>query len=302
VVTQHNLRGKILYRTLTVRETYTGEEAEEEESDLAYLHLIRRVRDEEPALFERVKQLPRKARAGWARAEDGGGEEETEFFGKTRFLEDGQDSEETGFLTKTRFLDGARDSEETEFLSKTQFLDDAQVVTFFRLGALKKFFVADARGSREIDFFQAADLMGCERETPPIPIPPVYYELLGQNKAGLAAALEDDPAPRGGGGHSNAQKVLKNIRAAQKDNRKMTDEDEDYLRAARRAFEEGRIPRKASQRIMQRINRERRALSGLRVLAILRAELDDDLIFAAPEQTGDGRGKQREIILSAYLK
>ena len=266
VVTQHNLRGKILYRTLTVRETYTGEEADEEESDLAYLHQIRRVRDEEPALFERIKRLPRKARAGWEKAGDEGGEE-------------------VGLLPEARLLDGP------------------QVVTFFRMGALKKFFVADAQGSREIDFFDAADLMGCDPETPPMPIPPVYYELLGRNKAGLAATLEDPLTSRGGGGgHSNAQRVLKNIHAAQKDHRKMTDEDEAYLRAARKAFEERRIPRKASQRIMQRINKEKRALSGLRVLAILRAEVDDRLLFAAPEQGGEEQGQQREIILSAYLK
>ncbi|HWM92256.1 MAG TPA: helicase-related protein [Thermoanaerobaculia bacterium] len=51
-----------LFAQMNSRATITGEDTEEE-SELEYLTEIRRVRDEDPALFERIKRLPRKARS-----------------------------------------------------------------------------------------------------------------------------------------------------------------------------------------------------------------------------------------------
>jgi len=248
-VAQHDLRGQVLYRKLSSKETYEGNE-EEEESDLAYLQEIRAVRDEDPDLFERIKRLPVKARAGrlW---EDAGGE---------------------------------------------------QLVTFFRRGKLKKFFVAGSEGEQELDFFGAVDRMRCAPDTPASPIPRTYYELLDRNKRQFDAVLAEEEAPRAsGGGATNIQRVLKAIRAAQRDNRKMTDEDEEYLRRARRAFEEGRVPRKAAQRIMRAIKKQTSNLSGLRILAILRAELNETILNTVAADLQQP-GERREIILSAYLK
>lgn len=51
-----------LFARLNSKQTITGEDGEEE-SELEYLTEIRRVRDEEPDLFERIKRLPKKARS-----------------------------------------------------------------------------------------------------------------------------------------------------------------------------------------------------------------------------------------------
>src|SRR4029453_6183565 len=51
-----------LFAKLTSKKTITGED-EEEESELEYLVEIRKVRDESPDLFSRIKQLPKKARS-----------------------------------------------------------------------------------------------------------------------------------------------------------------------------------------------------------------------------------------------
>ncbi|NKQ34686.1 MAG: DEAD/DEAH box helicase [Chloroflexi bacterium] len=266
-VTQHDLRGQVLYRTLTSKETYSGAEAEEGESDLAYLQVIRRVRDEDPALFARLKRLPRKARSGWE---------------LTRLVQS----------SSPRLVQSSRLNQST----------GQQLVTFFRLGRLKKFFVAVGDGAEEVDFFTAVDLMQCEPDTKRQTILPLYYELLAENKAAFAAALTEEQAPRPvGGGHTNTTRVLRTIRAAQKDNRKMTDEDEAYLRAARRAFADGRIPSAASKRIMQKVKKMGSKLNGRRILAILRAELNDNILFTpAAGETPSGKG-QKEIVLSAYL-
>ncbi len=50
-----------LYTRLTTKETITGED-QEEDSELKYLYIIREIRDKDPDLFMKVKQLPKKAR------------------------------------------------------------------------------------------------------------------------------------------------------------------------------------------------------------------------------------------------
>lgn len=52
-----------LFAKLLSKKTVTGED-EEEESELKYLKAIREIRDSDPALFERIKRLPKKARSG----------------------------------------------------------------------------------------------------------------------------------------------------------------------------------------------------------------------------------------------
>jgi superfamily II DNA/RNA helicase len=251
-VAQHDLRGQVLYRKLTSGATFAEDEAQDE-TDLEYLQVIRAARDNDPALFERIKRLPQKARAA-------------------RLVE-ASDPDQPG-----------------------------RVVTFFRLGRLKKFFVAGAETAQEMDFFTAVDLLRCQPDTPRQPIPRLYYELLAQNKAALAAALEGENAPKVvGGGQTSAKKVLMNIRAALKDNAKMTDEDEAYLRRARQAFDDGRIPHKTSRRILQKVSQAGKSLNGLKILAILHAELDEGLL-AAPATEQPALTAAREIILSAYLK
>lgn len=58
-VASHNFSDR-LYQRIT---TPGGLEDLEERSELQYLHLLRTLRDKEPALFERIKRLPRKARS-----------------------------------------------------------------------------------------------------------------------------------------------------------------------------------------------------------------------------------------------
>lgn len=54
-----------LFQALFAKSTLTGED-EQQESELEYLNLIRKIRDEQPQLFERIKRLPKKARSARA--------------------------------------------------------------------------------------------------------------------------------------------------------------------------------------------------------------------------------------------
>ena len=249
-VTQHDLRGQVLYRQLSDKETYEGEE--DEESDLEYLQVIRKVRDEDPDLFDRVKKLPIKARSG-------------------------------------------RHTQDAE-------VEDEALLTFIRVGALKKFFLSDGDEAKEVDFFQAVDKIACDPETPALTIPRSYYDMLKQNKLAFERLQEEEnaPTPRRGG-RSNVQIVIKFIRTALRDTRRMTDEDEQFLRDALRAFSEERLPSKTSKRVAQELKKLQRP-TGQKIVDILRRNVDERLLEPLPEAPRNKTRQKREIILSVYLK
>ena len=58
------LFGENIYKKLNTKESYTGEE-DEQESELKYLELIRDIRDNNQELFNKIKKLPKKARTAF---------------------------------------------------------------------------------------------------------------------------------------------------------------------------------------------------------------------------------------------
>lgn len=57
-----------LFNTLNNKQAYTGE-GEEGDSELKYLELMRDIRDKNPDLFKKIKELPKKARSGFVKKE-----------------------------------------------------------------------------------------------------------------------------------------------------------------------------------------------------------------------------------------
>lgn len=104
LLTDEEVKSHDLFNRLTSRRTITGED-EEEDPELQYLALIRQIRDEEPELFERVKHLPKKARA--AKVSDTEGL--ITFFrrGKLRkiYLSDSSMQTELDFVTAASYLE-----------------------------------------------------------------------------------------------------------------------------------------------------------------------------------------------------
>jgi len=95
-----------LFDRLSKKETITGED-DNVESELKYLAIIRKVRDEEPDLFNQIKFLPKKART--AKKSKTAKEELITYFRKGKLqkfyhaIDD--DSKETDFLTTAKILE-----------------------------------------------------------------------------------------------------------------------------------------------------------------------------------------------------
>ncbi|WP_199324806.1 helicase-related protein [Phormidium sp. FACHB-1136] len=305
-VTTHELFGDRLYHTLNRRESYEQGTEAEERSELEYLQLLRQIRDQQPHLFETIKKLPRKARTAQRiktltpspspKMGEGSKKLSSSLLSTQEILSKSPPSPSLG--------EGGRGDEGQLLASPSlgEGSQEGQLLTFFRQGALKKFFLSDGTTTQEIDFFQAVDWLECEPDHPKQPIPKRYYDLLQQNKDAFVA-LEQMPdlAPALGRGGSTYDKfVIQCLKA--KDIRRFrgfTDEDEAFLKVVRIAFEEGRIPKPTAKKVQQAI----KPIAGdpLKLLNALKRTVPIALL-AEPEPTPIPQwGQSREVVLSEYL-
>lgn len=180
-----------------------------------------------------------------------------------------------------------------------------QVVTFFRKGMLKKFFLASVKGTIELPFLDAVDLLRvedkgeAENKKARIAIPREFYDLLQQNKDAFAMAVStaDDDLKPAKGGRSNEAIVIKLLKQLERTQR-LTDDDESYLKAVLNAFENGIIPSKTSKSIKEKIEKEK-TLDATRILTMLRTVMPDNILYTQPD--AKHTHKPNEVILSAYL-
>jgi superfamily II DNA/RNA helicase/HKD family nuclease len=251
-VSTFELFGDRLYKKLNTAGSFSGENGQER-SELAYLRQIQAIRDNDPALFEKIKRLPKKARSGWQLP--------------------------------------------VELSPK---INDPSLLSFFRQGRLKKFFLAEPSGSRELTFLEAVDLLECLPATPRQSIPTVYYDLLAQNKASFAEVTSAEAQQsQGGGGQSNEKYIKFRLKAKDlKYFKGFTDDDEEYLKGVLAALDAGIIPKNTSKKLKTDLEKE---LNPLKVLAILKKHLPDSLIYLSQPNASPGHSQRREVILSEYL-
>lgn len=232
-----------LFDILSKKQAYTSEE-EEGDSELKYLEIIRKLRDEQPELFEKIKRLPKKARSG----------------------------------------------------HQVDKLLNNQLVTFFRIGLLKKFYFYSEGRSREITFFEAIKLLECKPETPKYTIPSEYYHWLEINKNKFTEDNLKYDEPAGKGGHSNINYIRQRLKTNSFRNcKKFTDDDEEFVKGVLQMLEQGLVAKKISKIIK---NLFEKTFDPLELLAILRKYIPH--IDDGSNRASKNKKSHREIILSAY--
>ena len=172
-----------------------------------------------------------------------------------------------------------------------------QLITFFRKGKLKKFFLANDEGSRELPFLEAVNIFECDSVTSRSKIPSTYYSLLDKNKAqfNLIMSGEEIETTRGSRNERYITRRLKTkgFRYYQG----FTDKDEEYVQLVLSAYEDGIMPGNTTKRIKKAIEREP---NPLKVLGILKRNIPDNLL--GTKWTGQSIERaRREVILSEYL-
>ncbi|WP_263840214.1 SNF2-related protein [Salinibacter sp.] len=248
-VTTHGLFGEELYERLNDADTYDGE-PDEGPSELKYLRLLRDLRDNDSEQFERIKNLPKKART--ARSVDEG----------------------------PRHPSG--------------------LLTFFRRGDLKQFFLAEEEVSRELTFFEAAQAFECEPGTSRIELPEDFYDRLARNKEAFDhSASEETDGSSAAGGLSNEEYVMKRLRTKEmKHCKRFTDRDDQFRQEVLRAFDDAVIPEKTIRRIKHELESEADPLKALQIFR----EYVPDSILDVQRRRRDERDEHREVILSGYLQ
>lgn len=232
-----------LFNTLNSKKAYTGEDGEGD-SELKYLELMRKIRDEQPELFEKIKNLPKKARSGFQKEQ----------------------------------------------------MDNDALVTFFRIGKLKKFYFNKTGKSSEITFFDAVKELECNPETKRANIPNEYYHLLQTNKTRfeLDSTIEEDNS--GTSGRSNAKYIETRLKDKSFKNYKgFTDYDDDFINNVKEMLTQGTIAKKTSQSVKKELEK---TINPLEILSILRNHIRAIAIDGNNESK---KFQKREVILSGYL-
>lgn len=177
-----------------------------------------------------------------------------------------------------------------------------QLITFFRKGKLKKFFISGKNDSNELAFLEAVDFFECIPDTPQLTISKQFYTLLEQNKQQFDKIVSgESPEEKGSGnkgGMSNVKYVVGRLKAKDFRNyQSFTDDDDDYVRLVLKAYDDGVIPQNTTKRIRKQIEKEP---NPLKVLAILKKNISYNILgishSSQPQIT-----QRREVILSELL-
>jgi len=184
--------------------------------------------------------------------------------------------------------------------AKKENLENDALITFFRKGKLKKFLYTNGEHAEEIPFFDAVNLFKCEQNESRRQVPKEFYDYLKKNKEqfDLITMEEVVGSEKSRGGLSNEKYVMQRLKV--KEFRKyhaFTDDDEDYIQVVLEKYNEGVIPKNATKRIKQQIEKEK---EPLKILATLKREIPARLLGV--RQIGNKSYlSKREVILSEYL-
>ncbi len=270
-----------LFDKLLSKKTIT-EEDEEEESELKYLRIIEDIRDKNPELFEKIKRLPKKAR-----------------------------SAKTGCIIGIPACEGnthspvcERKDTESKDTDKNICATTDSLLTFFRKGKLMKFFLSNKEKTIELDFITAAKILESTQDEKRVKLPlESYYELLDKNKTAFYdATIEEIIETRRRGGRSSFDELLKILKVTQKNNKQLTEEQEEYLKKVINRLEECSLPKQIIKRTLGELKKLGKEIQKpLKVIGVLQREISPAFLKSHYAETSAITEGKREVILSLYL-
>jgi superfamily II DNA or RNA helicase len=227
----------------------------------------------------------------------------------------GEDENEASELKYLRVIKDIRDTQPDLFASikrlpkkaRTAKMDQEyqeSLITYFRRGKLQKFFAAANEGeAKELDFLSAAAIIESQVNDNRQKLPEIFYDLLDKNKeAFIFATTEEMTQLQSKRGRDSAVQILTILKAALKDTKQFTDDQELYVKKVIRELREGGLPKQTTRETLAALSKLKNELNNpLKVLAALQMHIPDRLLEAHyAEQTPQVTGK-REVILSMYL-
>jgi len=174
---------------------------------------------------------------------------------------------------------------------------DDQLITFFRLGKLKKFYEYQTGKAREITFFDAVRQLKSEPEELRIHVSSeTYFDMLTSNKARfeLDSIQSEDETKLGG--KTNIDYIEKRLKTKTfKAYKGFTDSDDEYLKTIKAMLQNGSIAKKTAQKIRNDIQKES---EPPKILQVLRTHIKSTQTY----ESNSKAQTKKEVILSGYIK
>lgn len=218
------------------------------------------------------------------------------------------ESEENSDLKYIKILENIRDND-NELFNKVKYLpkksrtaknfktDKNSVITFFRKGALERFYLSDGGTTVNLGFEDAVKYFECDKNCEKQTVPHEFYHLLQTNKDEFFKPNEeDDIQVKKTGGSSNHKYVRLRIDFAIKEGR-LTDIQEDYMKKILALYDEGKIINEISKSIKDAIEKE---LDSVKVYQIIKNNIPKTYLTNKTEVKKD-ENVHTEIILSEFL-
>ena len=178
------------------------------------------------------------------------------------------------------------------------------LITYFRLGQLQKFFIAEGlQDSRELDFMQSAELFECTPETKKQKIPGDMFDLLELNKRSFAEIIVDDVNEiKGKGGRDSVTQILKVLKITRRSSQQLTNDQELYLEKVIMQLNEGGIPKKTLKSILKSLkNLSDEVMNPIKVVGVLQNIISNRLLDSHYVEENHLTPGKREVVLSLYL-
>ncbi|MDR0506061.1 MAG: SWF/SNF helicase family protein, partial [Dysgonamonadaceae bacterium] len=179
-----------------------------------------------------------------------------------------------------------------------------QMITFFRLGNLKKFYFYENSQSHEINFFDAMNLIECKSDEARLPVPADYFNMLDVNKSKFRFdTTENSEMPAKKGGKSNTDFIEKLLKSADfKNHQKFTASDEEFIANVKMMLASGTIAKKTAQLIKKELDEialKENHLDPMKILHALRTFIKPVTMNSNDKQSANYL--KREVILSEYF-
>jgi len=178
------------------------------------------------------------------------------------------------------------------------------LLTYFRKGKLQKFFISTPRQeTQELNFITAAKTLEVQEDTRREKINPHFYDLLEKNKEAFEFATQEEaPTLKLSGGRDSASQVLKILKAISKDTKKLTEEQEYYLKIVIQKITEGALPKQTTKTLLQELNDAlKESINPLRIIAVLQKNVATEFLQEHLSESAAQTSGPREVILSEYL-
>lgn len=175
-----------------------------------------------------------------------------------------------------------------------------KTITFLKKGALKKFFIADSKDSKEIPFLQAMKYLEVNYNEKKIKVPETYFEHLELNKLGFEIALteEEEIITQNISKTGNDAKIIKLLKAISKC-RVLTDDQDILIKKMKNIWEEGIIPASISKEV---VKQTKGINDPVKVFYIIKEIVPEKYFEKRKGKKNINLSGDIKVVLSSYLK